>query len=83
MTNYPSQEQLHLHLQKHLQKCLPTSFDRILRQQLGAVPPVADAKKLLTAEQQQRKQLLNELQADVKRALQRSMPTMHWTTFSG
>ena len=27
--------------------------------------------------------LLNELHADVKRALQRSMPTMHWTTLSG
>ena len=84
MTDYPSQEQqLHLHMQKHLQKCLPTSLDRILRQQLGAVPPVADAKKPQTAEQQQRKQLFNELHADVKCALQRSMPTMHWTTFSG
>jgi hypothetical protein len=83
MTNYPSQEQLHLHLQKHLQKCLPTNFERILRQQLGHVPPITSAHQPLTVEQQQRKHLLHELHADVVRALQHVMPTMHWSTFSG
>lgn len=83
MTNYPAQEQLHQHLQQHLQKYLPTSFDRILRQQLGFVPPVTGPEQPLTDAQQARKQLLHELRADVKSALQRIVPTMHWTTFSG
>ena len=49
MANYLLQEQLHIHLQQHLQECLPTNFGRIIQQQLESVqPPLTDVHELRT-----------------------------------